>query len=48
MVVHEAEEDGYWDEVPSIPGWVTQGETFDELPGNLYEAVEGFLSGNSL
>lgn len=44
VVVHEAEEGGYWAEVPSIPGCATQGETFDELLVNIYEAVEGCLS----
>jgi len=44
VIVHEAEEGGYWAEVPSIPGCVTQGDTFDELLTNLYEAVEGCLS----
>ena len=44
VVVHEAEEGGYWAEVPSIPGCATQGESFEELLGNLYEAVEGCLS----
>ncbi len=44
VIVHEAEEGGYWAEVPSIPGCVTQGETFDELLVNIYEAVEGCLS----
>ena len=44
VVVHEAEEGGYWAEVPAIPGCVTQGESFEELLGNLYEAVEGCLS----
>jgi len=44
VVVHEAEEGGYWAEVPAIPGCVTQGETFDDLLKNLYEAVEGCLS----
>ena len=44
VVVHEAEEGGFWAEVPSIPGCATQGETFEELLGNLYEAVEGCLS----
>jgi predicted RNase H-like HicB family nuclease len=44
VVVHEAEEGGYWAEVPSIPGCATQGETFEELLKNLYEAVEGCLS----
>lgn len=44
VVVHEAEEGGYWAEVPSIPGCATQGETFEELLQNLYEAVEACLS----
>jgi predicted RNase H-like HicB family nuclease len=44
VVVHEAEEGGYWAEVPAIPGCATQGETFEELLQNLYEAVEGCLS----
>jgi predicted RNase H-like HicB family nuclease len=44
VIVHEAEEGGYWAEVPAIPGCATQGETFDELLANLYEAVEGCLS----
>lgn len=44
VVVHEAAEGGYWAEVPAIPGCATQGETFEELLKNLYEAVEGCLS----
>jgi predicted RNase H-like HicB family nuclease len=44
VVVHEAEEGGYWAEVPSILGCVTQGDSFDELLSNIYEAVEGCLS----
>ena len=44
VIVHEAEEAGYWAEVPSIPGCATQGETFHELLSNIYEAVEDCLS----
>jgi predicted RNase H-like HicB family nuclease len=44
VVVHQAEEGGYWAEVPAIPGCATQGETFEDLLKNLYEAVEGCLS----
>jgi predicted RNase H-like HicB family nuclease len=44
VVIHEAEEGGYWAEVPSIQGCATQGETFEELLANLYEAVEACLS----
>ena len=44
VIIHEAEEGGYWAEVPSISGCATQGDTFGELLSNLYEAVEGCLS----
>ena len=44
VIIHEAEEGGYWAEVPAIPGCATQGDTFDELLRNIYEAVEGCLS----
>jgi predicted RNase H-like HicB family nuclease len=44
VVIHEAEEGGYWAEVPAIPGCASQGETIEELLQNLYEAVEGCLS----
>jgi predicted RNase H-like HicB family nuclease len=44
VVVHEAEEGGYWAEVPAIPGCATQGETLEELMANLHEAIEGCLS----
>lgn len=44
VVVHEAEEGGFWAEVPAIPGCATEGDNFEELLKNLYEAVEGCLS----
>lgn len=44
VVVHGAEEGGYWAEVPAIPGCATQGDSFEELLKNIYEAVEGCLS----
>lgn len=44
VVVHEAEEGGFWAEVPAIPGCATEGDDFEELLKNLYEAVEGCLS----
>jgi predicted RNase H-like HicB family nuclease len=43
VVVHEAEEGGFWPEVPAIPGCATQGETMDELLRNIHEAIEGCL-----
>ncbi len=44
IVVHEAEEGGYWAEVPAIPGCASQGDSMDELMQNLNEAIEGCLS----
>lgn len=44
VVVHEAEEGGFWAEVPAIPGCATQGETMDELMRNVHEAIEGCLT----
>lgn len=46
-IIHEAEEGGYWAEVPSLPGCATQGETLEELQKNIREAVEGCLSVNT-
>ena len=44
VVIHQAEEGGYWAEIPAILGCATQGETFEELLSNIYEAVEACLS----
>ena len=40
----QAKEGGYWAEIPAIAGCATQGDTFPELLGNIYEAVEACLS----
>lgn len=44
VLVHEADEGGYWAEVPSIPGCATQGDSIEELVSNLHEAIQGCLS----
>ncbi|HHT9159010.1 MAG TPA: type II toxin-antitoxin system HicB family antitoxin [Candidatus Brocadiaceae bacterium] len=44
IIVHKAEEGGFWAEVPAIPGCFTQGDTWEELLPNVYEAIEAFLS----
>ncbi|MBC8413009.1 MAG: type II toxin-antitoxin system HicB family antitoxin [Nitrospira sp.] len=44
VVIHNAEEGGYWAEVPAIQGCHTQGDTWDELLQNIYEAIEACLS----
>ena len=43
-IVHEAEEGGFWAEVPAVPGCSTQGDALEELIRNLHEAVEGCLA----
>jgi predicted RNase H-like HicB family nuclease len=43
VVVHEAEEGGFWGEVPALPGCVSQGETMDELLANIGEAIQAWL-----
>ncbi len=43
-IIHEAEEGGYWAEVPVLPGCVSQGETMEEVTSNIREAIEAYLS----
>jgi predicted RNase H-like HicB family nuclease len=43
IIVHKAEEGGYWAEVPALPGCVSQGETTDEIRNNIREAIELWL-----
>ena len=42
-LVHKSEEGGYWAEVPSLPGCVTQGESQEEIRANLQKAIELWL-----
>ena len=42
-IVHQAEEGGYWAEVPALPGCITEGDTIEELESNLKDAIEGWL-----
>ena len=39
VVIHQADEGGYWAEVPSIPGCATQGDSIEVLLKNVHEAV---------
>jgi len=43
VIIHEAEEGGYWAEVPSLPGCFSQGENFEEVKENIKEAIEVHL-----
>jgi predicted RNase H-like HicB family nuclease len=44
IVVHEAEEGGFWAEVPALPGCVSQGDTMEELLANVREAIQAWLA----
>jgi predicted RNase H-like HicB family nuclease len=43
ILVHQAEEGGFWSEVPALPGCYSQGETIDETMRNAKEAIESYL-----
>jgi predicted RNase H-like HicB family nuclease len=43
VVIHPAEEGGYWAEVPALPGCYSQGETREEILANIREAIECHL-----
>ena len=40
VLVHPAEEGGYWAECPQLQGCYTQGETLHETEVHMYEAVD--------
>ena len=43
VVIHNAEEGGFWAEIPAFAGCVSQGETLEETLFNIKEAAEGWL-----
>ena len=43
VIIHEAEEGGYWATVPALPGCVSEGETREEILINIREAIECYL-----
>ena len=43
VIIHEAEEGGYWSEVPGLPGAGSQGETIDETIAQTKESIEAVL-----
>ena len=43
VIVHEAEEGGYWVEVPALPGCYSQSETLDDALDNVKEAIALYL-----
>lgn len=44
VVVHPADEGGFWAELPTLPGCVSEGETLDEVLLNVRDAAQGWLA----
>lgn len=42
-VLHPAIEGGYWAEIPSLPGCISEGDTWDETVANISEAALGWI-----
>ena len=42
-IVHEAEEGGYWVEIPALPGCYSQGESVDDALENATEAIALYM-----
>ena len=43
VVLHNAEEGGYWAEVPALEGCYSQGETVEETVKNIKEAIQSHI-----
>ncbi len=43
VVLEPAEEGGYTVYVPSLPGCVSEGDTYEEALQNIREAIEGWI-----
>ena len=43
VVIHRAEEGGYWAEVPALPGCFVQGESLDDLLADAPPAIASHL-----
>ena len=44
IIIHPAEEGGFWAEVPALPGCFSEGDTREEVAANIREAAEGWLA----
>jgi len=44
VLIHKDEKQGFWAEIPSLPGCLTQADTMEDLFPNIYEAVEVYLN----
>lgn len=44
LIIHTAEEGGYWAEVPDLDGCFVQGETVDELLADAPDAIASHIA----
>jgi predicted RNase H-like HicB family nuclease len=44
ILIHKAEEGGFWAEVPALPGCFSQGETVEETIEHVKEAINLHIS----
>jgi predicted RNase H-like HicB family nuclease len=44
ILIHKAEEGGFWAEVPVLPGCFSQGDTIEEAIANIKDAIELHIS----
>ncbi len=44
IIIHKAEEGGFWAEVPALSGCFSRGETVEETIANTKEAIELHVS----
>lgn len=43
VLIHSAEEGGFWGECPSFPGCITEGESQEEIIENIKEIIGSFI-----
>lgn len=44
LVIHHAEEGGYWAELPALPGCFVQGETIEEVLADAPDAIGSHIA----
>lgn len=43
VIIHNAEEGGFWAEVPALKGCISEGDSYEEVINNIKEAIDGWL-----
>ena len=48
IIIHAEPGNGYWAEVPALPGCASQGDTYEELIENIREAISGCVKAGAI